>query len=128
MKETKRKTNLKSMVLLLLITLVLLITASYAWFTSNQTVTVNQLEVNVQAKNGLQISVDAQNWKSVLTTQDFEDAKVSAIYAANVNQIPTELEPCSTAGLVTDGKLDMYYGIIETNQTRRLYNSCRKTS
>ena len=116
-RQEKKKTNLKSLILILLITLVLLVSSSYAWFTSNQTVTVNQLQVNVQAKNGLQISTDAKNWKSVLTTEDLDQAKVGAVYGANVNQIPTTMEPVSTAGNVTNGKLDMFYGITATDET-----------
>lgn len=115
--KREKKTNLKSLLLVLLITLVMLVASTYAWFTSNQTVTVSQLEVNVQAKSGLQISVDAQNWKSVLSTADLSQATVNATYATNVNQITGEMEPVSTAGTVTAGRLDMFYGVVEANET-----------
>ena len=114
--KRERKTNLKSLLLVLLITLVLLIASTYAWFTANQTVSINQLEVNVEATSGLQISTDAQNWKSVLTTADLAEATVDATYSTNVNQIPTSMEPVSTAGNVTVGRLDMFYGIVEANE------------
>lgn len=114
--KRERKTSLRSLILVLLITLVMLIASTYAWFTANQTVSVNQLEVNVQATSGLQISVDAANWKSVLTTADLADSAVTQTYASNVNQIPTAMEPVSTAGGVTAGKLDMFYGVVEANE------------
>ncbi len=120
--KRNKKTNLKSLLLVLLITLVMLIASSYAWFTANQTVTVNQLEVNVQTTSGLLISVDAQNWKSVLTTADLNQATVNATYATNVNQIPAEMEPVSTAGQVTAGNLDMFHGVVEANETTGLFD------
>ena len=52
----------------------LLVASSYAWFTANQTVTISQLQVKVEAANGLQISADAQNWKTVLDINDLKEA------------------------------------------------------
>ena len=69
-KNKQKKTSLKSAIVLLLLIALLLITSSYAWFTANQTVTVSTLQVNVKASNGLQISADAQNWKTVLEKTD----------------------------------------------------------
>ncbi len=111
-KKSKKK-NLKANLLLLFITATLLISSSYAWFTSNQTVTVSSLNVNVEAKNGLQISTDGTSWKSIIQNADITTA--NATYATSVNQIPAVLEPVSTAGNVTAGKLDMFYGIVGTN-------------
>ena len=111
-KKSKKK-NLKSSLLLLFITATLLISSSYAWFTSNQTVTVSSLNVNVEAKNGLQISTDGTSWKSIIQNTDITTA--NATYATSVNQIPAVLEPVSTAGNVTAGKLDMFYGTVGTN-------------
>ena len=110
-KKSKRKTNLKSAILLLLLMAILLVTSSYAWFTANQTVTISSLEVNVKATNGLQISVDGQTWKSIITAADI----TGAAYTGNTNNIPTEMAPVSTIGTVTDGNLDMYYGSVVTN-------------
>ena len=107
-KKKQKKTSFKSAILLLLLMAILLITSTYAWFTANQTVTISSLQVNVQAVNGLQISADGTNWKSVLTNEDLENA--TATYATNTNQLPETMQPVSTAGTVVDGKLDMYYG------------------
>lgn len=108
MKKKQKKTSFKSAILLLLLMAILLITSTYAWFTANQTVTISSLQVNVQAVNGLQISADGTNWKSTLTNDDLYNA--SATYTTNTNQLPKEMQPVSTAGNVTAGKLDMYYG------------------
>ena len=63
-KSSKRKASIKSSILLLLLIAILLIASTYAWFTANKTVTISSLNVNVEAKNGLQISTDAQNCKA----------------------------------------------------------------
>jgi len=113
-KNKQKKTSLKSAIVLLLLIALLLITSSYAWFTANQTVTVSTLQVNVKASNGLQISADAQNWKTVLEKADLTSAAGS--YADLVNQLPeTDLEPVSSIGNVTDGKMDMFYGVVEAD-------------
>lgn len=110
----KRSRSFKSSILLLLLLAVLLISSTYAWFTANQTVTVSPIKVNVQATNGLQISTDGTNWKSVISNADLT-ANIATTYASNTNQVPSELAPVSTNGGVTDGKLDMYYGTVSTN-------------
>lgn len=114
-KKKQKKTSLKSAILLLLLMALLLITSSYAWFTANQTVTVSTLQVNVKAANGLQISADAQNWKTVLKAEDLTAAAAS--YADLVNQLPsTDLEPVSTVGNVSAGKMDIFYGVAEASK------------
>lgn len=115
-KKKQKKTSLKSAILLLLLMALLLITSSYAWFTANQTVTVSTLQVNVKASNGLQISADAQNWKTILEKTDLTTA--SGTYGQDlINQLPeTDLEPVSSAGTVTDGKMEIFYGEVTANE------------
>lgn len=111
-KRNKRKNNLRYSLLLLLLLLVFLIVSTYAWFTANQTVTISTLDVNVQTSNGLQISADAINWKTILQKEDITGA--SATYASNVNQVPEAMEPVSSAGVVDTGTgyMNMYYGMV----------------
>lgn len=52
-KRKKRQRRLMLLLLLLLFTGLFLGTATYAWFTSNQTVKVNPIDVNVNAQGGL---------------------------------------------------------------------------
>jgi predicted ribosomally synthesized peptide with SipW-like signal peptide len=110
----KRKQRLLIMLVMLLVTGIMLGTSTYAWFTSNKTVNVNDITVNVAAQNGIQISVDGTTWKSIIQTTDITGA--SAKYAAAVNQLPTTMEPVSSA-LVMDstGKMEMFYGTVDNN-------------
>lgn len=117
-KKSKRKTSLKSSILVLLLIAILLIASTYAWFTANTTVTVSTLNVKVEAQNGIQISADGINWKTVLTNEDITPGDtLNGNYSSNVNQIPATMEPVSTIGTVTNGKMDMYYGIVESDST-----------
>lgn len=105
-KESKRKIDLKSAILLLLLLAVLLTASTYAWFTANKTVTVDDIDVRIEAQNGLQISANGVDWKSIVTKDDL----LTAAYENDTNQIPSIIEPVSTAGDVTGGKMKMFYG------------------
>lgn len=127
-KSSKRKTSLKSSIIILLLVTILLIASSYAWFTSNQTVTVSSLDVNVEAKNGLQISVDGTNWKSIIQNEDITGA--TATYTTSVNQLPETLEPVSTTGETdaSTGFMNMYYGTVEPDDDGNYILASEKTT
>lgn len=115
-KEKRSKKRLLLLLLLLIITGVMLSVSTYAWFTSNRTVTVEDINVNVAASGGIQISVDGTSWKSIITNQDLKDAHTT--YAAATNQIPSVLKPVSTAAKTLDnGYLSMWLGTVSTSQT-----------
>ena len=61
----------------------------------------------------MQISADAINWKTILQKADITGA--SATYTSSVNQVPDEMQPVSSAGIVdTDtGYMDMYFGTVD---------------
>ena len=107
-KRKENRKNLKSSLLVLLLIAILLIASTYAWFTANRTVSIDTLEVNVQASNGLQISTNAVDWKAVITNADI----TGGAYAGNTNRVPTSMEPVSTDGTVTGGNMNMFYGIM----------------
>lgn len=113
-KKSKRKNNLKLSILLLLLLLMVLIASTYAWFTANQTVTVEAVNVHIEAQNGLQISTDATTWKSKI---DNDDIKTGA-YAGNTNQLPADVEPVSTVGEIdtATGFMKMFYGTVEADE------------
>ena len=106
-KSSKRKTNLKSSLLVLLLIAILLIASTYAWFTANRVVSISELQVNVGAQNGLQISTDAVNWKATINNTD-----ITTGYTGHTNQLPASMTPVSTVGTVTAGKMEMFLGSI----------------
>lgn len=122
MKKNKRKSSLKSTLLLLLLTAILLISSSYAWFTSNRTVTVNTIQVNVAATNGLQISTNASDWKAVISVDEIKTG-----YTNSTNQVPGTLQPVSTDGSVTAGNMNMFLGVVDSTTGDFLLTSTKET-
>lgn len=114
-KKSKRKNDLRSSILILLLLLLLLISATYAWFTANETVTVSTLNVHIDTKSGLQISTDAETWKSIITSEDI----ISKAYTGNSNQLPEELTAVSTVGEIdaSTGFMKMYLGKVTADET-----------
>ena len=101
---------------MILFTGVILTASTYAWFTANKTVTVDKIEVNVAASNGLQISVDATNWKTLISNADIQGAGTT--YTGAVNQLPTtSIVPTSSIGEIdtTTGFMKMFKGDIVSN-------------
>ena len=116
-KEKRSKKKLLLLLLLLILTGVLLSTSTYAWFTSNRSVRIEDIDVNVAASGGIQISADGINWKSIVTNDDLKDAHTT--YAAATNQIPGTLKPVSTAAnSLNNGYLSMWLGTVSTSETQ----------
>ena len=116
-KEKRSKKKVILLLILMVLTAVMLSASTYAWFTSNRTVTIEDINVNVAASGGIQISVDGSNWKSILTNTDLTNAHTT--YAAATNQIPSTLKPVSTAAasLNGNGYLSMFLGTVSTSET-----------
>ncbi len=85
-----------------ILTLIGLSTSTYAWFTSNYTVSVQEIDVNVSSGSGIQISTNADTWKSMITISDI----MQHAYQDAVNQVPTsenEVSPVSTVKTIYEG-------------------------
>ena len=117
-KNRKRRRKLFLALIMILLLLATLGTATYAWFTANRTVTVEQIDVNVSTSQGLQISTDASNWKSIVTNDDIKNAN----WTGCTNQLPegtgNTIVPVSTAGVVeaSTGYLEIYRGTVEADK------------
>ena len=116
-KNRKRRKIFLSLIMILFLG-ILLMTSTYAWFTANRSVTVESIDVNVSTSQGLQISVDAANWKSVVTNEDI----IGASWTGVANQLPqgqNTLSPVSSIGEIDSatGFMNMYKGSVETDLT-----------
>lgn len=105
MKNKKRR---RLILIPLFLSFILLITTTYAWFSANRVVSIESLDVHVQADGGIEVSTDATNWKQVITVSDIQNA--SQNYGGAVNQIPYRIYPVSTGGTITNGYLNLYKG------------------
>lgn len=107
--EKRKKQRVFFSILMILFTGIILTASTYAWFTSNRNVYVRDIDVNVTASTGFQISVDADDWKSIVTATDLKGID----YDDGKNQFPTDIAPVSTVGDVTDdGLMSMFLGTV----------------
>ena len=131
MKRSKQsQKKIKMLVFLMLLTVILSITATYAWFSTQRDVEISGMKLNVEVAESLQISLDGEKW-----TQSIQIANMRQFYGTyggtqdsfaifqaksvanggNENYVPTEMLPVSTAGEVASGKLQFVQGTITTN-------------
>lgn len=111
-KKDSRKRRLLLLILLLVGSIIMLSSATYAWFTSNRTVDVDSLNVDVRATDGLEISANAIDWSARVTIDDLKEAADNG-YGAN--QLPDVLTHASSDGVVktvgsNDGRLNIFTG------------------
>ena len=119
-KQQKKQKKMRTLILLLFLTIIMFGTSTYAWFTANKMVTINSLDVHVEATGGIQISTDAAAWKSVITNADITDNA----YSNHKNIVPQNVTAVSTDGTVdaTNGTLNLYKSIIGNDATTGAYN------
>lgn len=80
MKTKSRKRLLVSSVAMLLVAMLALGTATYAWFTSNRNVSADGMSVKAGAAKGLQISIDNQaTWGNSKTFANFTDNSLQPV-------------------------------------------------
>lgn len=76
--STFRKSTLISSIALLLVAIVALSGATFAWFTSNTTASASGLVFSANAANGLQVSLDKSSWGQEVTLTN-SDTTLDAI-------------------------------------------------
>lgn len=110
-RRSKRKLN--SLFMMILLTGMLLLSSTYAWFSANKEVALEGINAKVVAAEGLQISLDGEAWSSKITINQ------TTLGAATANNYrwPTALVPVSTTGATTSGNMNMFYGDVNAEGT-----------
>ena len=90
-KKEKKKSLIKSFSMLMVVSLSL-VSSLYTFFYEEK----DNVNVKVGVSNGIQISVDAETWKTYIDNNDI----ISSAYTGNYNQIPEEMNAVSSAGEV----------------------------
>lgn len=103
--------NRKLLIFLTFLTALLLTMTTYAWFSANNIFEIETFDIQVASRGGLLISTDAKEFKGVVGMLDFLKAENS--YPTNVNQMPLNVVPVSSAGEVEKGKLKIFRGEVE---------------
>ena len=122
-RSRKSKRKLNSLLLALLLSAILLIVSTYAWFSANKTVEITGITAKVSAAEGLQISLDAKTWGTSVEVNEttLNAAKtVTATNLANMQPdmcLPTELHPVSTTGAATSDGITFYSGQVSSDGT-----------
>lgn len=110
----RRRKNTKLMFLIVLFLGVLLITSTYAWFSSSLNVKINFINMKVDTDTGLFISLDGVNWGDEVTvSSDSILYEIRENYPNHTNQWALNgLWTVSTRGIPNPNadKFDVYYG------------------
>jgi len=118
--KNKKKSELNSMFLIILIALVMFIISTYAWFSTQKNVSITNLNGTVEVAEGLEISLDAERWSNgiILGTEEGQLSIIDNAYAGNRNISPSEMLPVSTLGQVSGNQTDlkMLRGKIENSK------------
>ena len=108
--KEKRKRKLIIIIFLFVFSVIILSSATYAWFSANKNALIDSIDINVATVNGIQISADAISWDNELTIDELHNA--SRTYRSALNQFPLTLYGVSTDGSVSNGTLNMFYGLV----------------
>ena len=118
--KNKKKSELNSMFLIILIALVMFIISTYAWFSTQKNVSITNLNGTVEVAEGLEISLDAEKWSNgiILGTEEGQLSIIDNAYVGNRNISPSEMLPVSTLGQVSGNQTDlkMLRGKIENSK------------
>ena len=116
-RSRKSKRKLNSLFTMLLLTAVLMIVSTYAWFSVNREVTITGITAKVQAAEGLQISLDAVTWGSTVEVSQTALAKINTDAGETINNFiwPEELEPVSTDGTIEGSDVKFCYGEVSAD-------------
>ncbi len=117
--ENQKRRRILIMILLVSFLILMLGMSTYAWFSSNKHATIDSIDINVATVTGIQVSVDAINWDNIVTKEQIMNAYKT--YRAAENQLPDTLSNVSTAGNVSRGRMDMFYGLTSEGE-RNNYN------
>lgn len=99
-KQKNSKRRLNSLILLVAFTAIMLIVSTYAWFSTQKTVSISNLTGTVKVAEGLEISLDANAWSQEIDFSKYTNDQLKKTYdqGTETNVVPTELIPASTDG------------------------------
>ena len=99
-KQKNSKRRLNSLILLVAFTAIMLIVSTYAWFSTQKTVSISNLTGTVKVAEGLAISLDAEKWSQEIDFSQYTPDQLKKTYdtSTETNVVPTELIPASTDG------------------------------
>ncbi len=101
--------------MMLLLTGMLLLSSTYAWFSANKEVALEGISAKVVAAEGLQISLDGETWSSKFTVTK---SVLDGLGVKNKHAWPDALTPSSTTGESSNGNINMFAGDVSVDGTQ----------
>ena len=102
MKKTFKKRAFISAIAMLIVSAIVLTSATYAWFSMAKRVEVESMELNVTSPEGIQISANTTAFTTKLTVDNIKGTDETAggkrfnAYEGHINNIPTTVIPSSS--------------------------------
>lgn len=102
MKKTFKKRAFISAIAMLIVSAIVLTSATYAWFSMAKRVDVKSMELNVTSPEGIQISANTSAFTTKLTVDNIKGTDETAggkrfnAYTGNINNVPTTVKPSSS--------------------------------
>ena len=94
-----KKRRILLALIMLIITGISLTTATYAWFTANKAVSVEEIDVKATASGGIQISADAKSWSNEVTLEQLKNiTPEEGITLENYFPETATMQPVTTVG------------------------------
>lgn len=110
MKKTFKKRAFISAIAMLIVSAIVLTSATYAWFSMAKRVEVESMELNVTSPEGIQISANTSAFTTKLTVDEIKGVASSRFtaYEGNTNNIPETVKPSSSV-FTTNGALPQFF-------------------
>ena len=108
--ELKKHRKVFLLFISIMLTAIILLVSTYAWFIGMSTVNTGDINVTISSIVGLELSLDGSEWEN--QTLNVDTSTIESIYPGNTNKYPgsTGLIPYSTNGLfnATSSRLILY--------------------
>lgn len=114
MKKTFKKRAFISAIAMLIVSAIVLTSATYAWFSMAKKVEVESMELNVTSPEGIQISANTSAFTTKLTVDDINGTSSTRFkaYEGHINNIPETIKPSSTILENSGSKINWFDGSI----------------
>ena len=130
MKKTFKKRAFISAIAMLIVSAIVLTSATYAWFSMAKRVEVESMELNVTSPEGIQISANTSAFTTKLTVDNIKGIDETAAgkrfnaYEGNMNNVPETVKPSSSGfALTNNGYPQWYDGSINDAGTMDVYRT-----
>ena len=127
MKKTFKKRAFISAIAMLIVSAIVLTSATYAWFSMEKRVEVESMELNVTSPEGIQISANTSAFTTKLTVDNIKGTDETAggkrfnAYTGNINNVPTTVKPSSSIFATYSALPDWFDGSINDRKKMDIY-------